>query len=318
MKNRRSFTAACLTLPLLAVSAVKRPRMGGQAIIEGVMMRGRGRVSWAVRNSKGQVIVESFPFISAARKWKALRTPVLRGAVNLVESLRLGLRGLSRSAELATAEEMNPKAAGLGDSVISLLTIAFSLAISFVFFLYLPLKLLSFVIPTNSALLYNLLAGALRMVFFLAYLWAIAHIKDVRRLFEYHGAEHKVIYAYEDGKKVTIEASRPYSTHHPRCGTSFLVLVALICILLFGVIDGLIIHFIGPYPTVMVRTLTHLALIPLVSGISFELLRLSSRFRQAAVVKWLIAPGLWLQSITTREPDDGQLTVAIQSLSAIL
>jgi uncharacterized protein YqhQ len=142
--------------------------------------------------------------------------------------------------------------------------------------------------------------------------------KDIRRVFEYHGAEHKAIYAFEDGKEVTLDAMRPYPTLHPRCGTSFLLLVALLCILLFSVVDALIITFIGPYPHVYVRFAVHLLLIPLVSGASYEVLKLSDRYRRFPIVGALILPGLWLQKITTRPPDDSQLEAAAAALKAVV
>jgi uncharacterized protein YqhQ len=300
--------------------AASQPKVGGQAIIEGVMMRAKGKVAWAVKKPNGEVCVETMQFVSISRKYPILKKPLLRGFISLVESLMIGIKALTRSGEIASDEPAPTQAskgkAGATASTILSITLAF--ALSFGIFLYLPLKLLSYWIDKDSALLYNALAGALRVSFFLIYLALISLWKDIQRVFEYHGAEHKAIFAYEDGNDLTIENMNKYTTFHPRCGTSFLLLVALICIFIFAVIDALIIHFIGPYPNVLARTLVHIVLIPFVSGTSFELLRLSDRYQKTPLVRWLILPGLWLQRITTRKPDDEQLKIASLALKAAL
>jgi uncharacterized protein YqhQ len=295
----------------------KKNTVGGQAIIEGVMMRGKEKVSWAVKSFKGDVVVESQPFVSLTKKIKILGWPVVRGAINLWESLEIGFKALSRSAELATEEPSTGKSS-FKDQLLSFLTMALALVFSVVFFMYLPLKILSFFVPKESAFLFNILAGVLRIVFFVIYLCLISLIKDIRRVFEYHGAEHKSIFAFEDGKDLTVDIVKQYTTFHPRCGTSFILLVGIVCMLLFGMIDALIIKFIGPYPTILVRTLTHIALIPLVSGLSYEVLKFSDRYQHFSIVRFFIMPGLWLQRITTREPDDQQIDIAIQALKAVL
>jgi uncharacterized protein YqhQ len=304
--------------PLMAfLSVEKKKRVGGQAIIEGVMMRGKQKVSWAVRKPNGEAVVETIPFISLCKQHRALRIPAIRGAINLYESLKVGFQALSRSAELAE-EKKEEKKATLVDSLISFLTLALSLVFSFGFFLYLPLKILSFFVPQESAFLYNFLAGMLRVIFFLAYLLIISQWKDIRRIFEYHGAEHKVIFAYEAEKELTVEAARQYGTLHPRCGTSFILLVSIVCIFLFSIIDAIIIHYFGPYPNVITRTLVHIVLIPLVSGLSYEVLRFSDKNQHIPLIRALIQPGLWLQHITTKNPNDEQIAIALKALQAVL
>ncbi|MFW5775302.1 MAG: DUF1385 domain-containing protein [Chitinivibrionales bacterium] len=313
-----SYALNTLTTALMS-SESHEASVGGQAIIEGVMMRSKENVSWAVQTPSGEVVVERHPFTSLSKKIKLLGKPVFRGAVSLVESLQLGFRALSRSAELSVEEQQDEKKQkSWKDSAGNVLSIGIALIISFGLFLYLPLKILSFFVPQESALLYNLLAGGIRMVFFLMYLMFISMMKDIRRVFEFHGAEHKAIFAYEDGKDLTIENMKPYTTFHPRCGTSFLLLVALICVGIFAVIDGLLIHFVGPYPNTIVRTLVHIAFIPVVSGTSFEILKLTDRYRRVGPVRMLVQPGLWLQRITTKEPDESQMKVASQALEAAL
>ena len=204
------------------------------------------------------------------------------------------------------------------DKFTSWLSFAFAIVLSVGLFMYAPMWILSQFVPRDSALLFNTFAGIIRIVLFLAYLIIISMWKDMRRVFEYHGAEHKAIFTYEDDKDLTLDNMRPYTTLHPRCGTSFLLLVALLCILLFSIVDALYIQFIGPYPHVATRLLVHLTLIPVVAGSSYELLKLSDRYRRLPLVGALILPGLWLQKITTREPDDRQLEVAADALKAAL
>ncbi len=297
----------------------KKNKVGGQAIIEGVMMRGRSMISWAVRRPSGEVAIESSPFSSLAKKYPVLKKPILRGTLSLYESLVIGMKALTRSAEIAAEEEeKGSEGIGIKQKIGNAASMLLAVMISFGLFVYLPLKSLSFVVPEESAFVYNLFAGGVRVVIFLLYLLGISLWKDVRRLFEYHGAEHKAIFAFEDGHELTIDKMKPYKTFHPRCGTSFLILVALVCVFIFGIIDSIIIHFVGPYPNVFARTLTHIAFIPLVSGMSFEVLRLSDKYRHVPVVRALIQPGLWLQRITTKEPDEHQMDVAVSALKAVI
>jgi uncharacterized protein YqhQ len=326
MKIKTSLLSAAL-LPAAAIGLfAKQKTAGGQAIIEGVMMRCGKNISWAVRDPKGALVVELFPFVSAASKSRFWRLPIVRGAVSLIESLIIGFKALSRSAEIAGVEDKpvdkNDPAAvqkrKTKDAIATWLSFGFAFLVSIGIFMYLPLWLVSQFVPADSAVLFNTLAGAIRIVLFLAYLALISLWKDIRRVFEYHGAEHKAIFTFEDGKEITLDNMRPYTTFHPRCGTSFLLLVAIICILLFSVVDALIITFIGPYPSVLARLVVHLLLIPLVSGASYEVLKLSDRYRRIPIVGALILPGLWLQKITTRPPDDSQLETAAAALKAVV
>ncbi|HUI92624.1 MAG TPA: DUF1385 domain-containing protein [Chitinivibrionales bacterium] len=297
----------------------KKSRVGGQAIIEGVMMRSKQKISWAVRRPDGETVVERFPFVSLANRYKILSLPVIRGCINLYESLKVGYNALTRSAQIAAGEAVPepPKRRKSKDKYAFLASFLVALAVSLGIFMYLPM-LISQVFLKNSAIEFNILAGAIRITLFILYLVLISLWKDIRRVFEYHGAEHKAIFTFEDGKELTLENMRPYSTHHPRCGTSFLLLVALICIFLFSVIDSLVTVLIAPYPNVMMRFFVHIALVPVVAGLSYEVLRLSDRFQQIPLVRFLILPGLWLQNITTKEPDDSQLQVAASALRASL
>lgn len=313
-----------LSSVLHALSAPKKNTVGGQAIIEGVMMRGKNKISWAVRKNPQEVIIEHEDFESIIKKYPFLKTPVIRGAINLYESLVIGFKALSRSAEIAEAEisaqsgSKEKKVNPVLEKLYSFLSLSLSLVIMLGLFMYAPMWIFSNFVPKDSALLFNILAGVFRIILFLGYLYLISKWKEIRRVFEYHGAEHKAIFAFEDGKDLTLENMKPYSTLHPRCGTSFLFLVGFICILLFSIVDALYISFFGPFPNVLSRFLIHIFLIPLVSGTSYEVLKLSDRYQNIAIVRTFIKPGLWLQKITTKEPDRDQLEVASLALKAVL
>jgi len=246
-----------------------------------------------------------------------LKIPIIRGAVVLIESLYLGIKALSFSAEEAMEEE-NPETKTLDTKkekkeetfvtlwlILSLL-MGFSLAL-FIFF-YLPLILVDLT-GVKGGFLFNLIDGLIRITFFLIYIWAISLWKSMRRVFEYHGAEHKSIFAFEAGEDLTPENIKKYSTHHPGCGTSFLLVVMVISILVF--------MFLGRPHTISER-LTRLLFVPLIAGISYEFTRLSRKRKNSKIVKILTAPGLWLQKITTKEPDEKQLKVAIAALKSAL
>jgi uncharacterized protein YqhQ len=312
------FTQIAVRIPLLLNSNPLK-NVGGQALIEGVMMRNRQKISWAVRKPDGTAILENMLFVSLTQRYKLLKLPVLRGAVNLYESLAIGLKTLSRSAEIAASEEKSPgeKASAKEKTAMAFSMIA-AFAVSFLVFLYLPMKLMSLVIPKESALLFNLAAGVIRVAFFIVYLFLISLMKDIRRVFEYHGAEHKAISAYEAGKPLLVDELRPFSTFHPRCGTSFLFISAIMCIIIFALFDAIVINIAGPYPTVLIRVVAHLIMLAPVAGISYEALKLSSKFKNVFPVNMLVLAGLWLQRITTRKPDDSQMEIAIKALKAVL
>lgn len=321
----KTFLHLLLQTPVdLLFSMARKNTVGGQAILEGVMMRGKEKVSWAIRKSTDEIVVEQSPFRSVCKKYKFLASPVLRGAINLYESMVLGYKALSRSADILEESEKKDKSgaaerkSGVAEKFYSIIALIFSFAMALGLFMYAPMWIFSHFIPKESALVFNTLSGILRILLMLAYMISISFMKDIRRVFEYHGAEHKAIFTFEDGKELNYENMRTYSTVHPRCGTSFLLLVGFICIFLYSIIDALFIQFIGPFPNVFSRFLLHILLIPLVAGTSYEVLKLSDRFQHIAIVKLLIKPGLWLQKITTREPDEKQMEVASLALRAVI
>jgi uncharacterized protein YqhQ len=197
-------------------------------------------------------------------------------------------------------------------------TLVVSLGLGIGVFFFVPLAIAQLLQVERSALTFNLTAGVARVLLLLAYLWGIGRWGEIRRVFEYHGAEHKAIFARESGAALTVAGARPYARLHPRCGTSFMLIVILIAIAIFAVVDSLFPLVVGHRQSLAERFLTHLSLLPLVGGVGFELLKLSGRKRHLRLARWLMSPGLWLQRITTREPDDGQLEVALAALKAAL
>ena len=277
--------------------------VGGQAVIEGVMMRGPKLSATAVREPGGRIAVEVKPVNSIADRFPVLKKPFLRGVVSLVESLVLGIRSLSYSAKMAGEEDEQ-----LSDKELAG-TIVFALVLASILFV---------AIPTGAAKLFhgftedpvflNLMEGFLRLGIFLLYIWGISRMKDIRRVFQYHGAEHKTIFCYEAGMPLTVENVQRFPRLHPRCGTAFLLIVMLVSIFVFA--------FLG-WPDLWLRIVSRLALLPVVAGISYEIIRLAGRSKNP-LVHAAILPGLWLQYLTTRPPEDDMVEVAIESLKAVL
>jgi uncharacterized protein YqhQ len=285
--------------------------IGGQAVIEGVMMRSPQRVATAVRLADGTVEVKSREYRSLSRRLPVLSLPILRGAVVLVESLRIGVEALAFSAEAAVKEdEVKPKEArrfgtlGLGMGF----TVLISFALGFGFFFWLPLFLTERT-GVKDPFLFNLIDGFIRLVFFLIYIVGIGFWGEMQRVFQYHGAEHKTIHNLESGLELTPENASKQSRFHPRCGTSFLFLVVLVSFVVFA--------FLGRPDTIGERLL-RFALIPVIAGISFEIIRFAGAHGDKPWVRWISEPGLQLQRLTTREPSRDMLEVAIAALRAVL
>lgn len=277
--------------------------VGGQAVIEGVMMRGPKMVATAVREPSGQIKVKKDVMNPLGDRHPILKKPLLRGVVSLGESLVLGIKSLSYSAQMAGEEEEQ-----LTDRELAG-TIVFALVLAVVLFVAIPTgaaKAFHFV--TDDPLFLNLMEGALRLLIFLAYIYGISRLKDIQRVFKYHGAEHKTIHAYESGVELTVANVQKFSTLHPRCGTAFLLIVMLVSIVVFA--------FLG-WPDLWLRILSRVVLLPVVAGISYEILRFAGRTTNP-LMHLAIMPGLWLQKITTNQPDDDMVEVAIQSLEAVL
>ena len=279
-----------------------KPIVGGQAVIEGVMMRGFGKVATAVREPNGNINVQVKPVSSIADRYPILKLPLLRGAVSLFESLILGMKSLSFSAQAAGEEDEQ-----LSDKEL-IGTIILAIALACVLFLAIPTFAAKFFHTlTDDPIILNLAEGFLRLIIFLAYLFAISRMKDIQRVFQYHGAEHKTIFCYEADLPLTVENVKKFPRLHPRCGTAFLLIVMLVSIFVFA--------FLG-WPDLWIRILSRIILLPIVAGLSYEIIRFSARLENS-FVKLATLPGLWLQYLTTREPDDSMIEVAIKSLEAV-
>ena len=279
---------------------------GGQAVIEGVMIRGKEGVAVSVRQPNGELNVVSQP-LASIYKGRLREMPLVRGIIVLVETLVLGTRSLLHSAQVAAAEE------GEGKIPAALLwgTLAASLALGVAIFVMVPLFATRYLIDPyiDSALLSNVFEGLIRIGIFIAYLKLISLIPDIKRVFAYHGAEHKVVNAYEAGVPLEVEAVKDYSTAHARCGTAFLFIVLIVAIFVFALVGQ---------PTLWIRILSRIALIPVIAVISYEIMKLGAAHIDNKIVRVLLAPGLLLQAITTKEPDDSQLEAAISALNEVI
>jgi uncharacterized protein YqhQ len=279
--------------------------VGGQAVMEGVMMRGVSTWAVAVRKPDGETDVQSFPLVSWTKRHRALRWPVVRGVVALAESLNIGFKalGMSANAQLPEDEEPISGAMWAGTVVVAL---AFAIGLFFV----VPVGLTSlFKDQLGSAFLFWLVEGILRTAIFLAYLGLMSRLPDLRRVFEYHGAEHKTISCFEAGEPLTPENAQRYSRLHPRCGTSFLLIVMIVAIFVFAPL-GL--------PEWYLLLASRILGVPLIAGLSFEVIKWAGRNRRNGWVQRVMWPGMQLQKLTTREPDHAQLAVAITAMEAVL
>lgn len=290
--------------------AEKRVSVGGQAVLEGVMMRSPTFYATAVRTPQGRIVIQKTPYKGLTHRYKWLNIPIVRGAINLVETLWIGIQSLSYSATQAVEEAEAPtRKRGRFASHLSIAgSIVFALGAGFLLFFFIPLWLTE-LLPVENGILFNLIDGVFRLAIFLAYILLIAQWKEMRRIFQYHGAEHKTIFTFEDGKDLTVENASGYTTLHPRCGTSFLLVVMLVSILVFA--------FLGR-PDDWGDRLLRFAMIPLIGGIAYEFIKLSAKKRLARYFQFAIWPGLTLQRVTTKEPSDDMLEVAIAALDACL
>lgn len=278
--------------------------IGGQAVIEGVLMRSKEKTAIVVRKPDDTFAVRCQENDSVTEEVAMLKMPVIRGFVKLLESMIVGIQALSYSANQALEEEEQIKPGEL------FLTLLVSLALGAGLFIVVPAFSIDlFHKFTSSVVAVNLLEGIVRIIIFLAYVLIISRMKDIQRVFQYHGAEHKVIHTLEAEEELTVANARKHTTLHPRCGTSFLLLVMIISVLVFSCLGK---------QDLLPRILSRLVLVPLIAGISYEFLRFSARHVNNPVLRILIQPGLWLQKLTTREPDDAQLEVAIRAVKEVL
>ncbi|MFZ3106659.1 MAG: DUF1385 domain-containing protein [Candidatus Hydromicrobium sp.] len=284
--------------------ANERYQVGGQAVIEGVMMRSKHFWALAVRKPDRTIYTKLFNDVSLTNKNKVLGFMFIRGIIALIESMTLGFKALSYSINEATEEEIKFSKREMTISVI--IAVVFAVG---VFFILPTIIGRSFSEFFPNAIVYNLLEGLIRIGFFFAYILLVSQIKDIKRVFQYHGAEHKTIQAYENDEELKPENVRKYSTMHVRCGTSFLLIVMIVALLIFALL--------GKQPMIW-RIISRILLIPVIAGISYELIRLAGKFSKYKVVNILFYPGLLIQKITTKEPDNDQIEVAISSFKKVI
>ncbi len=281
-----------------------KPPVGGQAVIEGVMMQNGDRIAVAVRRqSDGEILVRS---IRARARFNQLgQVPFVRGLFRMYDMMSLGLRALNLSTQLAFPEDEQLSRGG------TFFTFAVAIVVAVGAFIVLPLYLTNSIagLRLGNSVLFNLVEGFIRLAFFFVYLYVISRLKDVHRVFQYHGAEHKVVYAYEADEPLTLENAKRHSTLHPRCGTAFLMTVLVIAILVFSLAGN---------PVLWLKVLSRLLLLPVVAGLSYEALRFTGRNFDRWWVRLLAQPGLWLQRLTTAEPDDDMVEVALAVLRRVL
>jgi uncharacterized protein YqhQ len=298
-----------LSNPSISKKGEDRIRVGGQAVIEGVMMRSPNSMAIAVRRPSGEIVVkrERLDFFSEKKFFSKL--PLIRGVMNLLSALVLGMKALNFSANQSLEEEKEVSSWTMG------LTFTFALCFGIFLFFLIPLfltKWLRFAIPmvSTSGILFNLVDGIIRLMIFLAYLWAISLFKEIRRIFEYHGAEHKSIFAFESGEVLIADRVKGFSHLHPRCGTSFLLIVMVVSILVFALIPHQL--------SFGYKVASRVVFIPLIAGLAYEIIRFADQKREGKGMQYFIKPGLWLQRMTAREPSEDQIEVALRALQEVL
>ncbi len=287
-------------------------RVGGQAVIEGVMMRSPNSMAVAVRRPNGEIVVKREGLTFLSEKTFIFKFPLVRGILVLLSALILGIKALNFSVNQAHSEseaEKDPSPWAMG------ITLTMALCFGIFLFFLIPLFLtrwLRFVVPvlSESGLLFNLVDGVIRLIIFLAYLRAISFMSEIRRVFQYHGAEHKSIFAFEAGEALRVDRVKGFPFLHPRCGTSFLLIVMVVSIIVFGLIPH---HLPFGY-----KVASRVVLIPFIAGVSYEMIRFSDRKRESRGIGYLIKPGLWLQRLTAHEPTETQIEVALHALRAVL
>jgi uncharacterized protein YqhQ len=336
------------------MSDSKQPVMvGGQAVIEGVMMRGPDGYAVSVRRADGSIQGISQPHVPLGRRVPFFKLPIFRGAGGLFEMMAIGMKSLEYSAQQAALDDPSLKkkdeegkeaaaeevAAAPEEKPVSktalAATMAFSLSLGIFMFVVLPNLATAFMgkalssdgkpfMEENAPFLYNVLSGAIRMIIVVGYIWLISMMKDVKRLFQYHGAEHKAVSAFEAGKELTVENVRPFTRLHPRCGTTFIAITLIVAIVVFAILAKVMVAVWPEFYNFRfavrksILIFGHIAIMPLVAGVCFEILRLGGKYRTNPLLQVFLVPGYWFQHLTVREPDDSMIEVAIHSLNAAM
>jgi uncharacterized protein YqhQ len=278
--------------------------IGGQAVIEGVMMRSKNFWSIAVRKPDDSISTNVYKVEPISKKHKFLGWPIIRGTVSLIESMAIGFRALNYSVNESTEEEIQFSKREMTISIV--IAVLFTVGVFFV----LPTIIgKSFQLRIENSFLFNLIEGAIRIAFFVFYIIIISLLKDIRRIFQYHGAEHKTIAAFEHEEELVPEKIKKYTTMHMRCGTNFLLIVMIVAVFVFAILGK---------PPIYLRIISRILLIPVIAGISYEFIRIAGKYSDNKFVQVLFLPGLLLQKLTTREPDNKQIEVAVASFKKVL
>ena len=289
--------------------------VGGQAVIEGVMMRVPGAYATALRLKDGKIIAKKYNFTSIIEKKGLKSFIIIRGMFHLYESMKIGYQTLNWSASIYEKEQGKRRKENSNTQIImdylgNILAILFAISL----FILLPLFLTTSIVDdVNQPVYFNIISGSSRILIFISYLLIISQLKDVKRLFEYHGAEHKTVYNFESGKELSSKEAQKFSTKHPRCGTSFIFIIMLVTIFSYAILDSIALIFITEL-TIPIRFIMHIICLPLVAGIGYEVLKFLASKQHIKLFRYLSKPGLWLQSITTKCPDEEQIDVAIYAL----
>ena len=320
MSTLRRFLRFSAHLQLLpALESGEETLVGGQAVMEGVMMRAPHSYSVAVRKASGEIVTETAPLGKVSEKYPLFKYPLLRGIGTLGQAMWLGVRALKFSANVAmedeqaaataqgSAESKPAKKESFSDWAM-ILNLVFSLGFFIFLYKFVPLFLTrqaeQFFPIIHNRILFNLVDGVIRLTIFLGFLWMISRFKDIHRVFEYHGAEHKVVFNFESGRPVTVENAQSFVTWHPRCGTSFLIVVMII---------SMLVYMLLPFDGFLEKFLSRIVLLPVIAGVSYEVIRFAAK-HPGSLMTLMTAPGLWLQRITTQAPDDQQAEIAIVAL----
>ena len=315
MSLRNFFRIAAHASMLPALESGEEILVGGQAVMEGVMMRAPHSYCVAVRKADGGIVTTAKPLARMSELYPIYRLPIFRGIGTLYQAMKLGIQALQFSAGVALADQGKPAPKQV-DKEPAKWAMAASLALPLAFFIFMykfvPLYAvtkLSHVYPVLAGrMAFNAADGLIRIAIFLGFLYLVSRWGDMRRVWEYHGAEHKVVFNFESGQPVTVENAQRFTTFHPRCGTSFLLVVMVI---------SMVVYMFIPFDGFMAKLLSRIALLPLIVGLSYELIRYAAK-RRGGVLATLTAPGLWLQRITTKPPDDAQAAVAIRALEGAM
>ena len=296
----------------------KYTSIGGQALIEGIMMRGKDKTAMAVRRPDGEIEIKYLDFTPIAKKHKFLGIPVLRGVVNYIESMLWGYKSLMLSADISGfAEEDGEKPSSTAMAVIMSVASVLAVILSVFLFMYLPALIfdgVNFLFSNTLTHFAALFEGVIRLVILITYMYLVSKMPDIKRVFQYHGAEHKTIFCFEAGEELTVENAKKQKRLHPRCGTSFLILMILVSIL---VSSAIAILFPALRQIRILWVLIKILLIPLICGLGYELIKICGRYDNV-LTRIISAPGMWLQKITTKEPSEDMLEIAITALNAVL